>query len=85
MGPVLLVSGVVATAFGMWRGYRHARDVVAPLAHPGEPTKTAVEATQPLVERARIRRAIRSLAASLAWLAVAMYGLFLASTGMAVR
>jgi hypothetical protein len=85
MGPVLLISGIVATAFGTWRGYRHARDVIAPLAHPGEPTRTAVETTQPLVQRARVRRAVRSLGASLAWLAVAMYGLFLASTGMAVR
>ena len=77
MGPVLLLTGVVAIAIGSWRGYVNARAVLAPLAHPGEPTRTALEATQPLVERARVRRAVRSLAASLAWLALAMYGLFL--------
>jgi hypothetical protein len=85
MGPVLLITGVVATAIGSWRGYVNARAVLAPLAHPGEPTRSAVEATQPVLERARVRRAARSLAASLAWLAMAMYGVFLVAAAETAR
>ncbi len=84
MGLVLFVSGCAALTLGTWRGFVNAREVLAPLVHPGEPTRTAVEATQPVLERARVRRAARTLAASLGWLALAMYGLFLvASAGVA--
>ncbi len=85
MGPVLLITGLVATAIGSWRGYVNARAVLAPLAHPGEPTRTAVEATRPVTERARVRRAVRNLTASLAWLAMAMYGVFLVAAAEAAR
>ena len=85
MEPVLLLSGVLVAAFGTWRGYAHARLVVAPLVHPGEPTRTAVEATQPLAERARMRRAARNLASAIGWLVLAMYGLFLVASAEAAR
>ena len=85
MEPVLVASGLAAVAFGTWRGYVNARAVVAPLAHPGEPTRTAVEATQPVLERARVRRAARSVVVALAWLMVAMYGLFMIATAEAAR
>ena len=85
MAAVLLLSGVAAVAIGTWRGYANARAVVAPLAHPGEPTRTAVETTQPLAERARVRRAVRNLVAAVGWLVLAMYGLFLVASAEAAR
>ena len=85
MGPVLLISGLVATVVATWRGYANARDALAPLAHPGEPTRTALEATQPRLERARVRRAARSLVVSIGWLGVAMYGLLMIATAEVAR
>jgi len=58
---------------------------MAPLVHPGDPTRTAVEATQPLAERARVRRMARNLAAAVAWLVIAMYGLFLIASAEAAQ
>jgi hypothetical protein len=81
MGAVLVLTGLVAAAIGTWRGYANARLVLAPIVHDGEPTRTALEATQPVLARARVRRAARNLVTSLGWLAVAMYGLFLVATG----
>ena len=83
MEPVLLLSGVLIAAFGTWRGYANARLVVAPMVHPGEPTRTAVEATQPLAERARVRRAARNLLVAVGWLVIAMYGLVLVASAEA--
>jgi hypothetical protein len=83
--PVLLLSGLLVAAIGTWRGYANARLVVAPLVHPGEPTRTAVEATQPPAERARVRRAARNLLVAVGWLLIAMYGLYLVATAQAAR
>jgi hypothetical protein len=85
MGLVLLLCGLSATAIGTWRGYANAHAVMAPLVHPGDPTRTAIEATQPLVERSRVRRLARNLAGAVAWLVVAMYGLFLIASAEAAR
>jgi hypothetical protein len=74
---------MVAAAIGTWRGYANARAVVAPLVHPGDATRTAIESTQPLAERARVRRMARNLAAAVAWLVLAMYGLFLVASAEA--
>ena len=81
MGAVLVLTGLAAAAIGTWRGYANARLVLAPVVHDGEPTRTALEATQQVLARARVRRAARNLVTSLGWLAVAMYGLFLVATG----
>ncbi len=83
MEPVLLACGLAAAAIGTWRGYANARAVVAPLVHPGEATRTAVEATRPVVERPRVRQAARNLVAAIAWLVIALYGLFLVATAEA--
>lgn len=83
MGPVLLLTGLAATAIGTWRGYVNARLVLAPLVHGGEPTRTAIEAGRPLLARSRVRRAVRNLAASVGWIGIAMYGLFLVAAGEA--
>ena len=80
MEPVLVACGLAATAIGMWRGYVNARAVVAPVVHAGDATRTAVEATGPVPERARVRRAARNLVVAIAWLVMAMYGLFLLTT-----
>jgi hypothetical protein len=84
MEPVLLACGLAATAIGTWRGYVNARAVVAPLVHPGDATRTA-EATRPVAERARVREAARDLVVAVAWLVIALYGLFLVATAEATR
>lgn len=85
MEAVLFLSGLAAVAIGTSRGYANARAVVAPLVHPGDATRTAIEATQPLAERARLRRMARNVAAAIAWLFLAMYGLFLIASAEAAR
>jgi hypothetical protein len=70
---------------GAWRGYAAAREAMAPLGHAGDPTRTAIEATRPFLARARVRLFVRRLMASVAWIAVALYGLFLVSVGLEVR
>ena len=79
------MSGVIALVIGTWRGYANARLVVAPMVHPSEPTRTALEATQPVAERTRLRRAARNLVAAVGWLVLAMYGLFLVASAEAAR
>ena len=44
---------------------------------------TAVEATTPVAERARVRQAARNLVAAVAWLVIALYGLFLVASAEA--
>jgi hypothetical protein len=83
MEAVLLACGLAATAIGTWRGYVNARAVVAPLVHPGDATSSAVGATAPVAERARIRQAARNLVAAIAWLVIALYGLFLVASAEA--
>ena len=85
MELVLLTTGLAAAAIGTWRGYANARAVMVPLIHPGDPTRTAVEATQPVAERTRVRRAARNLVAAVGWLVLAMYGLFLVASSEAAR
>jgi hypothetical protein len=85
MEAVLVMSGVLVAVIGTWRGYANARLVVAPLVHPGEPTRTAIEATQPVAERQRVRRAARNLVVAVGWLVLAMYGLFLVASAEVVR
>ena len=83
MGHVLIVCGFVVIAIGTWRGYANARAVVAPLVHPGDATRTAAEATSHVAEPARVRQAARNLVAAIAWLVIALYGLFLVATAEA--
>jgi hypothetical protein len=84
IGAILLLSGVFATVYGSWRGYLAARSAVLPFVREGDETRSLVEAAQPVHERARVRVAIRHVGLSLFWLAVAMYGLYLATVAMAV-
>jgi hypothetical protein len=84
MGVVLIVCGSVAVAVGVSRGYAVAREAVAPFAHEGDPTRTAIEATRPVFDRPRVRSFVRRLAVSVGWLIVAMYGLGLITVGQGV-
>ncbi len=78
---MLLTCGLVLAAAGTWSGYRHARAAIAPAVHPGDPTRAAIDASRPAHARPGVRRVARSVALSIGWLVVALYGLFLASTG----
>ena len=83
-GLVLLLSGFVAVAWGLWRGYAAARAALAPIVRDGEPTRGLIESTRPLHARTRVRLAVRNMLLAVLWLSVAMYGLYLATVGMAV-
>jgi hypothetical protein len=79
MSVLLMTCGLVLAGVGTWSGYRNARDAVAPAAHPGDPTRTAIDAARRLHERSAVRRFTRSVVAAVGWLVLALYGLFLAS------
>lgn len=77
MGFLLILCGTIAAAFGLYRGFVLAREALAPLAHEGDPTRTAIEATRPFPVRPRVRRFVGRVLGAVGWLAVAMYGLYL--------
>ncbi|HYM83446.1 MAG TPA: hypothetical protein VEY67_04785 [Candidatus Dormibacteraeota bacterium] len=81
---VLVACGLVAAFLGTWRGYDNARDAVAPLRESGDATRASVDAGRPLVARTRVRRFMRGAAVSMAWLALAMYGLLFIATAAAM-
>lgn len=83
-GAVLLLSGAFAIVYGSWRGYLAARSALVPFLREGDETRTLIEAAQPVHARTRVRLAVRNVVLSMAWLGVAMYGLYLATVGMAV-
>jgi len=85
LGAVLVLSGLVAFAYGSWRGYVAARSALTPLIRDGEPTRRLIEASRPIHARARVRVAVRHVFQSVGWLGVAMYGLYLATVGLTVR
>jgi len=85
LGAILLVSGLFATVYGTWRGYVAARQALLPLIRQGEPTRTLIEASRPLHARSRVRVAARQVLMSVAWLGVALYGMYLAIVGAAVK
>jgi hypothetical protein len=81
MGFLLVTCGFVLAGIGTWYGYRSARDAIVSAVREGDSTRAAVDAARPVHARAHVRRFARSMAASLGWLALALYGLFLGSTG----
>ncbi len=85
MGIVLVLTGLTAAAIGGWRSYATLRDALAPLVHGGDPTRSAIDAVRPVHDRMRVRLFARRLMASLGWLLVAFYGLFLVTSGTLVR
>jgi len=85
LGAVLLVSGLFATVYGTWRGYVAARSAMLPLVRDGEPTRTLIDAQRPVHERSRVRRAARQVLVAVAWLTIALYGMYLATAGVAMN
>lgn len=85
MGTVLLVTGLLTTAIGAWRGYAAARLALAPLVHDGDATRSLVEARRPVLARTRVRRFARRLGSAILWLLVASYGLFMVSVASVAR
>jgi hypothetical protein len=83
-GWTLEACGAVALVLGGWRSYALAREAIAPLADDGDPTRTALEATRPLLSRSRVRTFARRVGCSVGWLVVAMYGLYLLLHGQAL-
>jgi hypothetical protein len=81
MQLLLETCGIVAVVIGGWRSYAMAREALGPVAHQGDPTRTALEAGRPILERTRVRLFLRRVAISLAWLLVAGYGLYLVAVG----
>jgi hypothetical protein len=81
MQLLLETCGIVAVVIGGWRSYAMAREALGPVAHQGDPTRTALEAGRPILERTRVRLFLRRVAISLAWLLVAGYGLYLVAIG----
>jgi hypothetical protein len=79
MGFLLILCGTIAALTGLYRGFVLAREALAPLAHDGDPTRTAIEATRPFPVRPRFRRFVSRVIGAIGWLAVAMYGLYLIS------
>jgi hypothetical protein len=78
---VLLVAGAFLAAWGGWRGYVSARAALLPLVRQGDPTRTLIDASRPVHARTRVRVMARHVLVAIAWLSVAMYGLFLATVG----
>ncbi len=83
-GAILLLSGAFAIVYGSWRGYASARSALMPFVREGDETRTLVESAQPVRARARVRLAVRNAGLAMIWLGVAMYGLYLATVGLAV-
>jgi hypothetical protein len=84
MGLLLMTCGLVLAGTGTWFGYRNAREAIVPAADAGDPTRSAIDAARPLHARVGMRRVVRSVATAIAWLVLALYGFYLAQTGMIV-
>ncbi len=81
-GVVLVWAGVFLAFWGAWRGYGAARAALVPLLRDGDPTRSLVDATRPVHARVRVRMAARGVITAVAWLGIAMYGMYLATVGM---
>ena len=81
-GVVLAWAGVFLAFWGAWRGYGAARAGLVPLLRNGDPTRSLVDATRPVHARVRVRLAARNIVTAVAWLGIAMYGMYLATVGV---
>jgi hypothetical protein len=85
VATLIATCGIIAAAVGTWRGYVVAREALGPFIHEGEPTRTAIDATRPILARARVRLLIRRGVVAVGWITVALYGLLLIEEASAVR
>jgi hypothetical protein len=81
-GVVLVWAGVFLAFWGAWRGYGAARAALVPFLRDGDPTRSLVDATRPVHARVRVRLAVRHVVTAIAWLGIAMYGMYLATVGL---
>jgi len=84
VGAIILLSGFVGVTYGSWRGYAAARSALVPLLRDGDETRARIESARPVRERPRVRFAARHVLFALAWIVVAMYGVFLLTAGAEV-
>ncbi len=77
-------SGLLLAVIGGWSGYRNAREALLGFLREGDPTRSAIEAARPAVERVRVRRFARQVAFAIGWIVLAIYGIYLASLGLGV-
>ena len=84
LSAVLVASGTFLAAYGCLRGYGAARAAMLPLARQGDATRTLVEASRPVAARTRVQASVRRVLLAVGWLALAMYGLYLATVGFEV-
>jgi hypothetical protein len=84
VGAILLLSGFVAITYGSWRGYEAVRSALTPMLRDGDETRSLIDETRPVHTRTRVRIVARNGAVAVAWICVAMYGLYLVTAGAAV-
>jgi hypothetical protein len=84
LSAVLIASGLFATVVGCWRGYGAARAALVPLLREGEPTRSLIEARRPVHARTRVRLAARQALVAVLWITLSLYGMYLATVGVAV-
>ncbi len=81
---LLLTCGIVLAGLGSWYGYLHARRAILAPLREAEPTRARIESSRPILTRTWVRRFARSAILSVCWLCIALYGLYMASTSLAV-
>jgi hypothetical protein len=82
LSAILVATGSFLAVYGCLRGYLAARAALVPLARDGDPTRALVDATRPVHARTRVRITARNVASAVAWLAISLYGLYLATVGI---
>jgi hypothetical protein len=85
LATVLVLSGLTIALHGSWRGYVAARSALVPFVREGDPTRRLIDAARPMHARTRVRVAARQVALAVGWLSLALYGMYLATVGMAVQ
>ncbi len=81
---VLVCTGLAAMAAGTWYGYAASRSALVPFVREGESTRALVESRKPVRERTRVRNAVRAVVAAVAWIGIALYGMYLLTVGLEV-
>jgi hypothetical protein len=81
LGVTLTTCGLVSATLGTWRGFANARNAIVCLAPDGDPTRAAIEASRPFLDRMRVRRFLRPVVIAMVWAAIAIYGLLMVGRG----
>jgi hypothetical protein len=81
MDLILVLAGASAVILGVWRGHAVAREAIGLFVTQGDETRRLIDAARPVHERSRVRRSVHAVSVAVAWLLVALYGLYLATVG----